>query len=159
MSVHKWTPNFHTYTRIDNKSCKVIVDKIVDINVVSPTAIDKFGLRVVDHPQPYRIYWIDNATYEVTHRCPVLIDFKMYKANIWCDVIPINVGHIFLGYSWLYGTNAFLDQRFNTYRFNHNGIDIKLLPSKPKTKPIELKPNAPNESHEVSICNEKENPE
>src|SRR4051812_32167293 len=112
------------------------------LNVVSSTIIEKFGLTVVDHPLPRKIFWIDNATCEIMHKCLVPIDFYIYKANIWCDVIPMNVGRIFLGIPWLDNNNVIYDDQANAYQFRYEGKNIKLIPSppKPKAKPIEQKP-------------------
>lgn len=52
LPIHKndWTPAFHTFKKIYDKSCKIIVDRMVNINVVSSTVIDKLGLASIDHP-------------------------------------------------------------------------------------------------------------
>lgn len=49
---------------------------------MSYAAIDKLGLTAVDHPQPYKICWIDNATHEVTHKYLISIYFNAYKASV-----------------------------------------------------------------------------
>lgn len=76
---------FLTFTKIDGKSCKVIVDRDIKINVVSSTTIEKFDLIVIDHHLPYKVTRIDNNIYEVKHKCLIFLDYNVYKANIWCE--------------------------------------------------------------------------
>lgn len=150
-----WSPTFHTFTEIDGKNCRVIVARIININVVSPTIVKRFWLIIVDHPHSYKVSWIDNTTHEVTHRCLVPIDFfNIYVANIWCNVIAINMGHILLGMPWLYNNNVLFDDWLNLHRFEHEGKN-KLLLCHPKPKPIEQKSSASNESSEVSMTSAK----
>ena len=87
---------FHIIMKIDGRSCKIIVDSESCINVVSSTVIAKIGLKAVPHPHPYRVIWINSSALEVKQRCLVPIDFGLYKNNIWCDVVSMNVGHVIL---------------------------------------------------------------
>ncbi|XP_022891965.1 uncharacterized protein LOC111406828 [Olea europaea var. sylvestris] len=49
---------FHTYIKINNKCCKVIVDGGSYINVVSMATVSHLGLKSVPHPQQYSVSWI-----------------------------------------------------------------------------------------------------
>uniref|UniRef100_A0A7N2LQA1 Uncharacterized protein n=1 Tax=Quercus lobata TaxID=97700 RepID=A0A7N2LQA1_QUELO len=40
---------------------------------------------------------VDTSSIAIKERCVVPLQFLTYKAEIWCDVIPIDVGHIILG--------------------------------------------------------------
>lgn len=91
----KYTPMFCTFTKINGRRCKVILDGTLE-STVSSMEIKNLNLIVFDHPLPYQ--WIDNIIYEVKQKCLVLIDFNAYKAHIWHDVITIEAGHI-LGYT------------------------------------------------------------
>ncbi|KAL0918248.1 hypothetical protein M5K25_010246 [Dendrobium thyrsiflorum] len=48
------TAIFHTYTKIKDKNCKVIVDSGSCINAVSSSMVSKLGLSPVPHPIPYK---------------------------------------------------------------------------------------------------------
>ncbi|XP_022859696.1 uncharacterized protein LOC111380384 [Olea europaea var. sylvestris] len=91
---------FHTYIKINNKRCKVIVDSGSCINVVSMACVSRLGLKSVPHPQPYSVSWVDTSSIAVKKRCLVPIQFLEYKDHIWRDVISMDVGHIILGRPW-----------------------------------------------------------
>lgn len=91
------TPSFHTFTKINGRHCKVIIDRDIRLNAISSTTIESLDLTTFNHPLPYMISWNNNITYEVKHKCLVPIDFNLYQAHIWCDVIPLKIGHILLG--------------------------------------------------------------
>jgi len=96
------TTIFHIITMIGSKSCKIIVDSESCINAVSSTVITKFGLKIVPHPHPYKVTWINLSALKVKQRCLVSIDFGLYKDRLWCDVVTMNVDHVILGRPWLY---------------------------------------------------------
>jgi len=54
------TTIFHMFTRIGGRSYKVIVYSGSCINAVSFTVITKFGVKVVPHPHPYKVTWINS---------------------------------------------------------------------------------------------------
>ena len=62
---------------MDSESC---------INVVSSVIINKVGLKAEPHPHPYNVSWINEAALNVTQRCPVPVEFTVYKDKLWCDV-------------------------------------------------------------------------
>jgi len=83
---------FHTFTKIENKSCKVIVDSENCINAISSKSLENLGLEVVPHPHPFKVSWIDSTTLEVKQQCLVPVNFHLYQDNIWCDVITHECG-------------------------------------------------------------------
>jgi len=93
---------FHTFTKIKNKSCKVIVDSGNCINAISLKSLEYLGLEVVPHPYPFKVSWIDSTTLEVKQRCLVPVNFNHYKDKVWCDVINMNVSPVILGRPWLF---------------------------------------------------------
>jgi hypothetical protein len=64
----------------------------------------------------------------VTNQC--LVEFKIggYRDEILCDVIPMDVCHIFLGRPWHFDRNVIHDGRKNTYTLEKNGRTHMLLP-------------------------------
>jgi len=93
----KRTATFHTFTKIGDKSCKVIVDNGSCINAISSRLCENLGLKIRPHLHPFKVSWIDSTTLEVKQRCLVPISFNYYKDKIWCDVITMNVGQVMLG--------------------------------------------------------------
>jgi len=67
---------FHTFIKIGNKSCKVIVDSESCINVISFKSLEMLGLEVVPHPHPFKVSWIDSKTLEVKQQYLVPVYFK-----------------------------------------------------------------------------------
>jgi len=76
------TTMFHIITKIGGKSCKIIIDSESCINVVSSTLIAKISLKVVPHPHPYRVTWINSSALEVKQRCLIPIGFSFHKDKI-----------------------------------------------------------------------------
>ncbi|XP_050387198.1 uncharacterized protein LOC126803432 [Argentina anserina] len=126
------TTIFHTYVKRGDKSYKVIIDNGSCINVVSPQTVSKLGLTPANHPQPYRVAWIDKSYIPVKQRCQVPIQFSSYKDTVWCDVVPMDVGHILLGRPWLYDLDVTTAGRANTCPFIHERKHIKLNPVQPR---------------------------
>ena len=55
---------FHTFIKIEDKSCKVIVHIEGCINAISSKLHKIVGLEVVPHPHPFKVLWIDSTTIE-----------------------------------------------------------------------------------------------
>ncbi|KAF5470834.1 hypothetical protein F2P56_011322 [Juglans regia] len=123
---------FHTYIKINDKGCKIILDSGSCINAVSVATVSRLGLQPVPHPQPYSVSWVDTSSITVKERCLVPIQFLEYKDHIWCDVIPMDVGHVILGRPWLFNLDVTIHGRSNSYSFVFNGKKIHLNPLPPK---------------------------
>jgi hypothetical protein len=122
-------------------ACKVIMDSGSTDNLVSTEMVEKMELETIEHPSPYRISWLQKEhQVNVTKQC--LVEFKIvgYKDEILCDVIPMDVCHLFLGRLWKYDRNVIHDGRKNTYNLEKNGRTHMLLLIKDK----EVKPEVSN---------------
>ena len=51
-----------------------------------------------------------------------------YRDKILCDVMLMDVCHILLGRPWEYDRGAMHDGKRNTYKFNKDGVNRRLLP-------------------------------
>ncbi|XP_038975300.1 uncharacterized protein LOC103717641 [Phoenix dactylifera] len=152
------TTIFHTYISNGNKVCKIIIDSGSCINAVSTDTISKLGLTPIDHPSPYKVAWLDTSSIPVRYRCKIPIKFQSYQEEIWCDVLPMDVGSIILGRLWLFDQDAMLFGRTNTCSFMHKGKKITLYPSPPK-KPKDSNPIKPKEEKQpkgLHLINAKE---
>ena len=127
---------FQTYTKCGDKTCKVIINSGSCINAVSSNVVSHLGLKLIPHPNPYKVSWVDTSSIAIKERCVVPLQFLTYKAEIWCDVIPMDVGHIILGRPWLYDLDVTLHGRANSCSFLFEGKKIVLNPLKPK--PIDM---------------------
>ena len=54
---------FHTFTKIGDKNCKVVVDSESCINAISSKSLKNMGLEVVPHPNPFKVSWIDSMMF------------------------------------------------------------------------------------------------
>ncbi|KAF5463711.1 hypothetical protein F2P56_013855 [Juglans regia] len=125
---------FHTYIKINDKGCKIIVDSRSCINAVYVATVSHLGLQPVPHPQPYSVSWVYTSSITVKEHCLVPIQFLEYKDRIWCDVIPIDVGHVILGRPWLFNLDVTIHGRSNSCFFVFNGKKIHLNPL--RSKPV-----------------------
>ena len=101
--VNNWKKKnviFQTCTKIENKSCKVIVHSGSCINVIASKLITTLEIKPVKHPCTYKVTWSDATSINVQERCQIVIQFATYTNNVWCDMLPMNVGHVILGRSW-----------------------------------------------------------
>ena len=83
------------------KCCKLVIDSGSTDNLVSIEIVDKLKLEKTIHPTPYKVSWLQKGhQIFVTEQCPVEFQIGAYKDVILCDIMPMDVCHIFLGRSW-----------------------------------------------------------
>ncbi|GJU68204.1 putative reverse transcriptase domain, zinc finger, CCHC-type, aspartic peptidase domain protein [Tanacetum coccineum] len=140
----KWLRNniFRTKCTAKGKVCMVIIDGGSCENMVATTMVEKLGLPIQDHPEPYQLTWLKKGNLvKVTHKC--LVQFSIgnkYTDEIWCEVIPMDACHILLGRPWLYDRRAKHDGFRNTYSFKKDGLHITLAPLNPRDEPQTITP-------------------
>jgi hypothetical protein len=132
---------FRTSCKTKDRVCKVIMDSGSMDNLVSTEMVEKLELETIDHPSPYRVSWLQKG-HQVTLTKQCLVEFKIggYNDKILCDVIHMDIFHLFLGRPWQYDRNVIHDGRMNTYTLEKNGRIHMLLPIKDK----EVKPEISN---------------
>jgi len=123
---------FHTFTTIGDTTRKVIVDIESCINAISSKSLENLGLKIVLHPYPFKVPWIDSTPFEVKQWCLVPVNFNHYKDNIWCDVITMNVGQAILGRPWLFDKNVTIYGRSNMYQFEQRVNRLSYYPWNPR---------------------------
>ena len=107
----------------------------------------------VKHPNPYKVTWIDATSIDVQERCQIPIQFATYTENVWCDILPMNVGHIILGRPWLFDLDVTIYGRTNQCLFVHNGKKVKIMPNQPK--PSTREKEADKGKDKVDVINPK----
>ncbi|PKA57506.1 hypothetical protein AXF42_Ash020750 [Apostasia shenzhenica] len=147
------TSIFHTYIKINEKICKILIDSGSCINAIFTKTVSYVGLTTVDHSHPYRVAWIDAFSIEVKHRCRVPISFNSYQEDIWCDVLLIEVGSVILGRPWLYDLDVTLFGRSNSCAFKYKGDSIVIGPSPPRltSKRATVTPKKPDKKKELHL--------
>ena len=93
---------FHIRCTSEDKVCLVIVDSRSFENCVSMKMVQKLDLKMIPHPKPYNLCWLQKGTdIKVKHRCLVSFTIgKHYKDEIWCDVVPMDACHMLLRRTW-----------------------------------------------------------
>ncbi|CAA7052810.1 unnamed protein product [Microthlaspi erraticum] len=126
---------FQSTCTINGKVCRFVIDSGSSNNVISEEALRKLGLKREDHPTPYNLQWINKEIdIRIKHRAMVTFSIgKHYKDRVYCDVAPMDVGHLILGRPWQYDRETVHDGRKNTYTFLFDNMQIVLLPSPPET--------------------------
>jgi hypothetical protein len=111
----------------------VIIDSGSTDNLVSTEMVEKLELETTTHLSLYKVSWLQKG-HQVTVTKQCLVEFKIggYRDEILCDVIPMDVCHVFLGRPWKYDKNVIHDGRNNTYTLEKNGRTHMLLPIEEK---------------------------
>ena len=52
---------FQTRAKVEGKVCKVIIDGGSCHNLASKEMVDKLGLKLLKHPHPYHVQWLNNS--------------------------------------------------------------------------------------------------
>ena len=95
--------NFHNEKHCSEQHgrYKVIIDGGSTNNLFSTEVIKNLNLQKTKHLIPYKVSWLQNG-YQllVSKQCEIELQVGNYKDKVLCDVIPMDVCHIFLGRPW-----------------------------------------------------------
>ena len=92
---------FRSVLKVQGKCCQMVIDSCNTDNLVSTEVVEKLKLKTKKHPTPYKVSWLQKGhQLLVNEECEVEFQLGSYKENIMCDVIPMDVCHIFLGRPW-----------------------------------------------------------
>jgi hypothetical protein len=120
---------FKTTCKTKDRVCKVIIDNGITDNLVSTEMVEKLELETIVHLNSYKVSWLQKGhQVMVTKQCLVEFKIGVYRYEILCDVISMDVCHILLGRPWKFDRNFIQDGRKNTYTLDKNGRTHMLLP-------------------------------
>ncbi|RDX84398.1 Retrovirus-related Pol polyprotein from transposon 17.6, partial [Mucuna pruriens] len=74
------------------------------VNVASLRLVEKLCLQTIPHPNPYKLQWLSEQG-------------EMYKHEILCDVVLIEVTHVLLGRPWQFDRKVRHDGVTNKFSF------------------------------------------
>ncbi|KAL4369564.1 hypothetical protein GQ457_05G022430 [Hibiscus cannabinus] len=112
-----------------HKVCIVIIDTCSCIKVASTLMVEKLGLTTTEHPNPYKLQWLNNGDeIKVTKQVVVPFSIGKYKDEVTCDVCYMDACHLLLGRPWQYDKRVIHDCFTNRYSFTHEGRRIILAP-------------------------------
>ena len=93
--------HIRTVCELGGKCCKVVIDSGSKNNSVSIEMVEKLGLKRTMHPTPYKVSWLQKGHHIlVNEQCNVETHNGSYKDEVLCDIIPMDVCHMFLGRPW-----------------------------------------------------------
>ena len=99
---------------MEDRLCDVIIDSGSCTNVVSTTLINKLEWPTIDHPKPYKLHWLNDASdVKVTKQDLISFSIGNYHDKVLCDVCPMDACHILLGRPWQYDRYVKFDGRTN----------------------------------------------
>ena len=83
---------------MDGKGCFVIIDGGSCANLASMCVVEKLGLPMTKHPEPYTLQWM-NECGMVKVKSQVLVSLSIggYSDEVLCDVVPMQACHMLLG--------------------------------------------------------------
>ncbi|XP_074315595.1 uncharacterized protein LOC141651798 [Silene latifolia] len=110
---------FRSRCTIQGRVCNLIIDGGSCTNVASVTMVNKLNLSTQEHPNPYKLRWLNKGVeVKVDKQCMVPFSIgNVYKDEILCDVVPMDAYHLLLGTPWEFDENFIHQGRSNTYSF------------------------------------------
>ena len=122
---------FKTICKVQGKVFQLIIDSGSMDNLVSIEVVEKLKLKRIRHPTPYKVSWLQKGhQLLVSEQCELEMQLGKYTDKVVCDVMPMDVCHIFLNRPWKYNRGSIHDGKRNTYRFHKDGINHTLVPMK-----------------------------
>ena len=92
---------FQTKCRVKDRVCDLIIDGESETNCVSVQLVQDLKLNTKDHPNPYKLRWLDSkAEGFVKKQCLINFSIGSYHDEILCDVLNMNACHILFGRPW-----------------------------------------------------------
>ena len=89
---------FQTKCRVQGRVCDLIIDGGSETNCVSHQLVQDLKLNTRDHPNPYKLRWLDSkAKSFVRKQCLVSFSIGSYNDGMVCDVLDKNACHLLLG--------------------------------------------------------------
>ena len=149
---------FQTRAKVEDKVCKVIIDGGSCHNLASKEMVEKLGLKLLKHPQPYHVQWLNNSgSIKIAQRVKIPFKIGEYVDTIECDVAPMTVCHMLLGRPWQYDRSSLHCGRTNQYTIKWKGKELILKPMTPQQLLAEHLQKSSNEKNESAKQGEKKN--
>jgi len=124
---------FQTRAKVEDKVCKVIIDGGSCHNLASKEMVDKLGLKLLKHPHPSHVQWLNNSgSIKIAQRVKVPFKIGEYIDTMECDVAPMTVCHMLLGRPWQYDRLSLHCCRTNQYTIKWKGKELILKPMTPQ---------------------------
>ncbi|XP_031402603.1 uncharacterized protein LOC116212173 [Punica granatum] len=127
---------FRTRCNIHSCTFNLIIDSGSQENIIGRAVVEKLGLPVEKHPNPYSIGWIKSVgDIRVTERCKVPFFIGKYQDEVYCDVVDMEACHLLFGRPWQYNTDVKHHGKKHVYQLVKEGVRYTLVPLSLKPKP------------------------
>ncbi|WVZ98177.1 hypothetical protein U9M48_043646 [Paspalum notatum var. saurae] len=124
---------FQTRAKVQDKVVKVIIDGGSCHNLASREMVDKLGLKLLRHPHPYHVQWLnDSGDIKIGYKVKIPFKIGEYVDTVECDVAPMSVCHMLLGRPWQYDRYTQHCGRTNQYTLELKGRKFVLKPMTPQ---------------------------
>lgn len=126
--------NLVTRCIVNDKICGLVIDRKYWINMASTTMVEKLRLPVLEHPEPYILYSLEDPEFKdmaevlVTKQVRVKFILEEYEDEVLCDVVPSKTRELLLGLPWHKQHRPKYDRLTNTYSFLFKNCQIALVP-------------------------------
>lgn len=92
---------FRTSCKSHEKVCKVVIDSSSTKNLISKEIVDKLNLEKIPHPNLSHVSWLTKGKKpRINEQSWVDFVIKDYKDKVLCDIVDMEICHLFLGHPW-----------------------------------------------------------
>ena len=105
---------------------------LICCNCCSTRLVSKLNLTIIPHPKPYKLQWLnEQGEMIVNQQVKVPFSIGTYKDEVNCDIVPMEAGHILLGWPWQFYRKIIYNGQINEITFTHLGTKFALHPQTP----------------------------
>ena len=79
-----------TCMRVGPASCATLMNCYSGMNLVTQSMVDALNLSLIEHPEPYELWWKDKFV-KIMHRVEVRFILCGYGDLVMCDVLPMHM--------------------------------------------------------------------
>jgi hypothetical protein len=119
---------FSMNIQVKQNLVKAIMDPGSQKNLISEDLVREMGLETTPHFRPYRVEW-GKRGHEVRVNRQCVLKFavsKAYMDEVICDVVPLDVGQVIFGSSYIYGRDGVYYRRVQKHKFVKDGKEVFL---------------------------------
>jgi hypothetical protein len=83
--------SFKTKCKIQDKCCHLVIDGRSTENLVSIEVMEKWKLKIIPHPNPYKVSWLKRGQHHtVTHICLLSFQIGKFSEQVLCYIVEMD---------------------------------------------------------------------